>query len=1326
MKQQTESLPTTISINQLEGPQLRRIISITEPQAEIWAACTIGGKDANRAYNESVSISLKGGFVKNALQTALEKLIERHEVLRSVFSADGRFLCVFDAVEVLLDEQDFSSLSNAEKDKRIAALVQEDILHVFDLVKGPLVKMTLIKINAEEHCLLLTAHHIICDGWSLGILLKEMSVLYSAFSENEIPNLPQVVPFSDYADEQLELIGSEKYQEIEQFWLNQYKNQVPLLKMPIDFVRPVLRTYKSQRLDFELESKILNSFRQVGIKTGCSLVTTFITAFEVFLYLLTGEEGIVLGLPAAGQSASGMIELVGHCVNLLPLRSKVDGSMNFRDYITKRKTDILDAYEHQDFTFGRLLKKLNIARDPSRIPLVPVVLNIDMGLTNEVDFKGLDFELKSNPRAFETFELFLNISGSGDRLVFEWSYNCTLFEENTIKEMMQSFERVIISIAENPTLSLKDIKLSDYGYAYSKLNDSAQSYPVKPLHELLAAQAKNTPMYSAVRFNEQVLSYENLHEKVNQFAHYLIKQKVKPGDTIALALPRLAEIPVALIAILQCGANYLPLDPDYPVSRLAFMINDAEVHHILTTREFEPIFRDMSSTLLLENILPQLELYPVKTVDVVVDPETTAYIIYTSGSTGTPKGVRVTHRSLVNFLYSMGEEPGIQSEDNLLSITTISFDIAGLELFLPLLCGATLIIAPTEVTRDGRLMLEMLQEENISILQATPSTFKMLLDAGWTDPLPLKILCGGESLPLNLAKALLEKCDTLWNMYGPTETTIWSTVKQITEKDKLISIGKPIANTQVYITDRLGKLVAPGRKGEIIIAGDGVSLGYWQRSQLTSEKFVENKLNDKCPLVYCTGDLGKLLPSGEIQCLGRLDQQVKIRGHRIELGEIEQVIMHLDNVKAAVVLALHDVLVAHVVLNVGYTLAVQECHEKLSEKLPAIMIPQEFKILEEIPLTLNGKIDRNALMGVAAVEKSPLVSITQPRTQAEEKVAVIWKKALNLENIDIFSNFFELGGHSLIAVQVMSRIEQETGKRLPLSSLFEYSTIEKLAQLLDADSAFVTWDSLVPIKPAGSKPPLYIVHGGGLNVLIFNALARNMDNDQPVYGLQAKGLDGVETPLESVEEIAVHYIHEIMENNPEGPYALAGYSFGGIIAYEMAKQLMAKGKTVKTLALLDTYAELPYYYKTDFRKRMAGIEYGFKKSIYNLKNVRQTYTKLFQKIGETPNAVYQLYLKARYGRAIQHELRHSQPYSLDVMNIHAMRNYQLHPLAIKIDLLRAKNITYYMHDMTWLGWKPFALKGVEIHEIPGEHSYIFSPPYDKKSARILQQILDNS
>lgn len=872
--------------------------------------------------------------------------------------------------------------------------------------------------------------------------------------------------------------------------------------------------------------------------------------------------------------------------------------------------------------------------------------------------------------------------------------------------------------------------------AINTLNNTQAHYPKdKALHHLIADRAALIPDQVVVVFENRSLTFKQVNEAANKLAAHLLTFHIQTGDIIGLSIDRSPEMIIALLAILKTGAAYVPLDPEYPKDRVEFMMEDSAAKILLTSQKFKGHFVSVAQEVLIEDAIAKFDSYSANEPETIVTGDDLAYVLFTSGSTGKPKGVQIKHHNLVNFLLSMQKEPGFQAGDNLLAVTTISFDIAGLEMFLPLLTGAKLIITDAITAKDGRALIDLVADHKITVMQATPYTWRVMLEAGWETKFPLRILCGGEALPKDLINKLLARCSELWNMYGPTETTVWSTVKQITN-DEDISIGKPIDNTQVYILDEKLNNFTDGTVGEIYIGGDGVAKGYLKRPELTNERFVDDIFSGiPGSKMYRTGDLGKIREDGEIVCLGRIDHQVKVRGYRIELEEIEQNLLKQDNVKQAVVIAREDTpgnprLVGYVIINEqkndsDLRAQFDTWQRGLLEVLPEYMVPDDFVIMETIPITPNGKIDRKALPKPNYSNIQRTGEIVAPRTSNEKLVADIWKELMGLETISIFDNFFELGGRSLVAVKIMARLEQETGKRLPLATLFEHSTVEKLAARLEVDATSITWESLVPIKPNGSKMPLYIVHGAGLNVLLFNALAMNMDAEQPVYGLQAKGLNGIDEPLDVMEEIAANYIAEIVAKNPDGPYALAGYSLGGIIAYEMANQLMAADKEVKMLAMFDTYADLSTVNDPLLKKVFNKVTLVLKQIGYSLvllaEDPKRTieYKSLILK-----RKIIKLFWKLSPGKDEKKEGFFAYDNEIDEASEKALRNYILKPLPIAIELFRAKKRTFYMADFKFLGWQPFAQKGVHVHEIPGEHNTIFAPPNDKEFAVVLQNCLD--
>lgn len=1313
--------------------EIEKIILTNEPQREIWLSCILGGEDANMSYNESVSLDIKGDLHIPAFERAVNELIRRHEALRSTISPNGETLIIYKNEPIKLGLIDLSDLHDPSKTNELKAFIRTEINAPLHLKEGPLLKLFLHKTDHQQYVFTIIKHHIIGDGWSTGIMLEDLSKLYNAYIKGEEPALSRAYQLSDYAAEQAKFKASAEFKKTEDFWLDLYKDDVPALDMPVDRPRRSPRSYKGSRFDYQLPKEFISQIKAIGAKAGCSLVTTLLAAFEVFLYEKTQQTDIVVGLPSSGQAATGLTDLVGHCVNLLPLKSHFDPEKSFTEYLKIRKREVLDAYDHQRITFGELIKKLYIPRDAARIALVPVIFNIDMGMDNAVAFDGLQYKLISNPRDYENFEIFLNATGSVDGMTLEWSYNTDLFDQTTIEKFNRDYRTILEKIIAEPGISIGS--LADIEEVVNEGNSIEEIYipQGQTFNTLFAQTVKDYAKKTAVSFHDTSLTYKQLNDKVDQLVAYFMEQGIKTGDIVALSVDRSIEMLVCLLACLKSGAVYLPLDPEYPQDRIEFMLEDSAARLLVVSADYKNKYKTQTTEVVVEEIWLQLSQYKLKSTPEVTGSDL-AYIIYTSGSTGKPKGVQLSHRNLVNFLLSMQKTPGILDSDKLLAITTISFDIAGLELYLPLISGAEVIIADNEAIRDGRILISILDKQKVSMMQATPSTWQMMLDSGWEKQSHLKVLSGGEALPRDLAEKILARASTLWNMYGPTETTIWSTVKQVLPYQKEITIGRPIDNTQVYIVDENCRRVSDGLVGEICIGGTGVAVGYLNRPELTAERFVKDKYSKiEGAKMYRTGDLGKIAENGEIICLGRKDHQVKIRGHRIELGEIESAIAKQKEVKQSVVAAWENTpsdkrLVAYVILSNGLANnegdipqeVINKWRNNLIDKLPGYMVPDDFIAMKSFPLTPNAKIDRKALPKPQHKKAADVAIAERKPTKNEEIVAEIWSNVLGIQNLNLSDDFFESGGHSLLAVKVMVEIEKKTGERLPLATLFNNSTIEKLALQLAADKKN-EWDTIVPIKTGGTKPPLYLVHGSGLNLLMFKPASLHFSNDQPLYGIQAIGIAKKVDVPDSLEEIAAYHIKELLMVNPEGPYNLAGYSYGGFIAFEIARQLIAMGKKVGLLGMIDTNASALLQPKGNAARLVKKVTRQFYKVPF--------FVNSFIKYPKESLQYQQLVFKRKFANLKPAETNIKvDAYTLYEQKIrdkynYLTNNYHLQPLDVAITLFRVEKRLYFLDDQKYLGWDKIARKGVKIYTTPGDHKTFLEPPNDEKFARVIQNAI---
>jgi amino acid adenylation domain-containing protein len=1333
-----ESVP--VSHDPFAGPEILYSVPTTEPQKEIWISCIMSGEDASRSYNESITVNLLGICNRFSMAAALKQLISRHESLRASFSADGQHMFVYKDYPVNLVYEDITHLSEDQQQAYLSAYANREANTTFDLSKGPLLRPALFKLSGPVCQLRLTAHHIVCDGWSMGVIMNDLSKLYSAYVRNEIPLLTPAPTFSQYAVAELNHSLTAEHAATEKYWIDQFVPLPPTLNLPIDFDRPDLRNFKSQRDDYILDKSLVEDVKKLGAKSGCSLVMTMLANFELLLHQITGMDDITVGLPASGQSATGNENLLGHCANLLPLRSFPKDEIIFSDYLESRKKAILDAYDHQQFTFGSLIKKLPITRDSSRVPLVPVVFNFDRSINNGISFQALQHKVINNPRSFETFEIFVNTISSEDGLTLQWSYNSSLFTATTIRKFMARYESILRSVVANPIIKIGELTARfalSTSFSYPG-NNTASEYPRQAtLTDLVSKQAWDTPDATAITFNSSKYSYEQVRILSDHFAVQLVAAGVKNGDVIGLMVERSPLVIISMLAIMKTGAAYVPIDPEYPKDRIRYMLDDSSARLILTSQKYSGSNQFTMTELLIEDLLNNIPKSSAPYSPTGITANSLAYILYTSGSTGKPKGVRIMHYNLVNMLYSFRQILGITCSDRMLAITTVCFDISGMEFYLPLISGACVDIAGSELVKDGFALLEKIRVSKPTVMQATPATWQMLLEAGWnkTESIPT-ICCGGESLPTDLSRELLSRSKSLYNLYGPTETAIWSSAKLVMESDTLITIGKPIANTRFYIMGADGTPVGENEAGEMYIAGDGVGAGYHNQPALTAERFLPDLFAiDEGAIMYRTGDLGKYLRGGDIQCLGRIDQQIKIRGHRIEPGEIEYCLSRHASVTKSVVISREDQpgnkkLVAYVVLvkpvKEDINQLIGQWKQSVKNFLPPYMCPNDFVIIDDLPLTPNGKVDRNALPK-PPVAKELFVKDHAPVSRFESTLTDIWSKILGLNNPGRNDDFFELGGHSLIAIRMMAMLEKETGIQLPVSVLFDCPTIASLAARLQSRQPAKRFESLVAMKKGGDKMPLYMVHGARGTVPVFNRTIEHLHPDQPIYGLQARGLDGNAPIVETIEELASNYINEILENNPDGPYALAGYSFGGLVAFEMARQLKAMNKEVKALIIFDTYADAANAKHTRTVATFQRTRIAIMRAAYDIATfIKNPYAKIRYEQEELKTRLHKPYRRIKGWIEGKEKDLFYYKYKIEETNLKAKSKYLMHQYDGIIELFRATERTYYQDDHLYLGWKPYAKEGVRVHEIPGEHNKIFLPPNVDELARKLQLCLDNA
>jgi amino acid adenylation domain-containing protein len=1064
-----------------EGLESTRAVPITEPQREVWLADRLS-HEASLAYNESVLLRFSGALDADALSSALHDLVSRHDALRAVVSADGATLVIPAATTIAVPLVSLESLSEGQRQAAIIDAQRKVVETAFDLEHGPLFNAQIFRLNAAEHVLIMAAHHIVCDGWSFGILVRDLSTLYRGRLGLAESDLVPAASFGDYAISQQTARGGVQEVADETYWLSRFSgssSELPVLDLPTDQSRAAWRTFASRREDFVLDAALVASVRKAGAKQGASMFATLLAGFAATIHRVAASGDMVIGVPAAGQSVDGLDSLVGHCVNLMPIRIGVDPKNSMAALVAAAQTAMLDASEHQSYTFGTLLKKLALPRDPSRLPLVSVMFNLDQALdANTVGFNNLNVEFSGVPRSFENFELFVNAVQIDGGLRLECQYNADLFTQKTVQRWLGAYENLLRALAQSADAEVGAIPIvsADDLARLKKWNDTSKTFSRDScVHELFEKHAQSDPVRVAVRWADKRVSYGELNERANRIAHSLRDMGARAGTLVGLHVERGPDMVAAMLGVLKSGAAYVPLDPAYPQDRLNFMVEDAKLAALITDASSKnSLIFARDKTLSLNEDASLLAAKP--SANILRDaksakPSDCAYVIYTSGSTGKPKGVLVPHRAVVNFLESMAREPGLRADDRIVAVTTLSFDIAVNELLLPLSVGAQIVLASRDEAGDGGLLATLIQASDATTMQATPATWRLLLETGWRSPISankFKALCGGEALSNELAEKLLGANVTLWNMYGPTETTVWSTCVKVTDAKAAITIGRPIANTSVWVLDESRQPCPIGVPGEIWIGGDGVTLGYLNKFELTAERFIAHPFSSEAGArLYRTGDRGRWresaganaaeAESGAIEHMGRLDFQVKVRGYRIELGEIEARLATAPGVGRAVVIAREDKpgdvrLVAYVVNASNAKIDDDALRAHLKLTLPEYMVPQHFVTLPAIPLLNNGKIDRKSLPKPDAATRSA-IDFVAPRTELEATVAAEMEASLSLPGVSVYDDFFALGGHSLLAAQLTSRLNRLFDARLSMRTLFEAPSVSRLAAVIEANMA---------------------------------------------------------------------------------------------------------------------------------------------------------------------------------------------------------------------------------------------------------------------------------
>lgn len=1197
------SLAGAATLPPLSSVPRDRPIEMSFAQQRLWFLDRLEG--GSTEYHMPSGLSLRGALKVEALEQSLGVLVARHESLRTSFPEgnDGPAQSIADTVPFALA---FTDLSGLDPEARAAALAQaQRAEHTlpFDLAKGPLFRARLLRLSADEHALLFTTHHIISDGWSQRVLQRELASLYRAFVSKEPSPLATLrLQYADYAAWQRTWLHGAELERQLGYWREHLKAPTTL-ELPTDHPRPAVLGHAGARVSFTLPENLSAQLVAFGRAEGVTPFMSLLAVFQILLFRYSGQEDILVGTPIANRPLDELEGIVGFFANTLVLRGDLSGQPTFREVVARVRANALQAYAHQDLPFEKLVEALNPPRDLSRHPLFQVSFAVQNLTASEDKWLGLKAEQLESTAVTTHFDLGIQFTSNGPIWKGSVSYRTDLFDADTMTRFVAHFETLLRGCVVEVTLPVSKVQILtplEHHELLVKWNTTGTDYPHrKCIHELFEEQVVRTPEAIAVVYEGNSLTYRELNTRANQLAHYLRRLAIGPDSLVLLLTERSIEFVVGMFAILKAGGAYVPLDPTLPDERVSGIISDTDAKAIITQSQLAQRLQQITIPVFkLDSDWPVLGGMSVEDPENDTRPANLAYVIFTSGSTGRPKGVLNEHQNLVNYVAGIIKRLSLHSGWRFAVVSTFAADLGHTVVFPALTTGGQLHIIGADISLDSGALARYFSEQKIDVVKIVPSHLAMLLQAASPelapDLMPGRILVlGGESSDRKLIsrlRSLAPNC-RIFNHYGPTETTVGVLTHEITDlhqpkRNALIPLGRPLANTRVYVVDSHLQPAPVGVAGELLIGGAGVARGYLNRPNETQKSFISDPFGGS-PTARCykTGDRGRWLRDGTIEFLGRTDYQVKVRGYRIELGEIETFLGHYPNVARCTVIVREDKqddkrLVAYVtVAEPAAPPSASLLREYLAQRLPDYMVPSAFVFLDALPLTANGKIDRRALPAPATLAPHQAYSALgaddtagDPRTALERDLAVLWADSLGRPRVGREENFFAIGGHSLLAARISSSLLRRTGRRLPIAVFFTAPTIGAMAAWLDAAPDAPVSRALVILQSKGDAPALFCIHGYGGDAYVYLPLAKDLAPDRPLVGVQAIGLDGRRPRHTTVEQMAAHYADEIIAHQPTGPYHLLGFSAGGWMAYALAQELRARGATVGLLAVLDTHA----------------------------------------------------------------------------------------------------------------------------------------------------------
>jgi amino acid adenylation domain-containing protein len=1301
------------------------------------------------AYNIPLAIRLIGQLNIKALHNSLNEIIYRHEVLRTIFTTvNGEPIQeIISELSLPLPVVDLQQIPESERETEILKVITTETQQPFDLSIAPLLRVTLLQINEQEYVLLLVMHHIISDGWSMGVLVRELATLYKSSTPSP-PALP--IQYADFAVWQRDWLQGDALDRQLSYWKQQLAGSLPVLELPTDRPRPLVSTFQGSKYSFIIPQSVTGALAALSVRSGVTLFMTLLAAFQTLLYRYTGQSDICVGTPIANRNRTEIEGLIGFFVNTLVLRNNLEENPTFRELLLQVKEVTLGAYAHQDLPFEKLVEELQPERSINHNPIFQVMFALQNAPMPEIQLSDLTLSLVDIESGTAQFDLSLSIVETEAGLIASFEYNKDLFDTETIVRMAAHFQTLLESVVVNPDVRISMLsllteterqQLLTWGTGLSKKS----TYTYKCIHHLFEQQVKLTPEAIAVEYEKESLTYCELNSRANKLAHYLQKQGVQPEVRVGIFVERSLDLLVGMLGILKAGGAYVPLDVNYPAERLALILEDTQAPLLVTKKAWvERLPFHDASVVCLDTDWLNIDGYSDQNPNSNIKPENLVYVIYTSGSTGKPKGVAIEHKSLVDYTETAIQAYDIKASERILQFASISFDTSAEEIYSCLASGATLILRTDEMITSVSQFLKTCEDWGITVLNLPTAYWHELTANLEAEIIPASIrlvIIGGERvLPERIAqwRRCVGESVSLINTYGPTETTIVATMNKITEisgncsSHSEASIGKPIPNAQTYVLDKHLQLVPAGVSGELYIGGGGLARGYLNQPELTAQKFITNPFSAELGArLYKTGDLVCLRTDGTIEFLGRIDDQVKIRGFRIELREIESVLKQHPSVQEAIAIVQTNKfgdkrLVTYIIVKEQIPTS-RELRNFLLQSLPEYMLPQAFIILEKLPLTPNGKVDRLTLIShqpteavIASTNVNSANDIALPRDTAELQLTQIWEEILNIRPIGVNDNFFELGGHSLLALRLVTKINQSFGKQIPLGSIFQGATIAQMANILRQEIELNSNSPLVAIKTgSSSRRPFFCVHPSGGSVMCYVDLAHHLHDEQPFYGLQVAPTNA--QPF-NIIDMASRYITAIRTIQPDGPYLLGGWSMGGIVAFEMAQQLQQQGHSVSKLILLDTTAKTndTAFTLNDNLEVLASfaLDIGMDLEKFNFcsEKLRQL----------TPDEQLQIVLSsAKDANLLPPDIELAQVrHLLEIFqsNVSAMSKYIPQAYPGQIVLFKASETLTEVEDKDLtMGWGQLAALGVEIQTIPGNHYSIIKKPH----VQILAQHLNN-